>query len=76
MKLKTDISQPVEDFQLKLKMLATLMELKSDERLTYSPATIFANAPLALIQCSMEAQIHLLENLLDLPRSKFPLKKK
>lgn len=53
-----------------------LEELKSDERLTYAAATVFENAPLALIQLSVEAQIHTLEWVLGLPLSKFPLPKK
>ena len=53
-----------------------LNELKSDERLTYKAATVFENAPLALIQLEMETKIHTLEWILGLPLSKFPLPKK
>jgi len=59
-----------------MRLESKLAELKSDERLTYPTATILENAPLALIQLGMESQIHLLEDLLELPKSKFPLVKK
>lgn len=52
-----------------------LDELKSDERNYYELATVFANAPLALIQYGMSSKINTLEWALDLPLSKFPLKK-
>lgn len=64
------------EVELMKKMEDKLFELKSDERLTYQPATILVNAPLALIQLGMESQIHLLEDLLGYPKSKFPLEKK
>lgn len=57
------------------KMLDKLNELKTDERNYYPSATVFTNAPLALIQISLSSQIHLLEGLLGLPYSKFPLEK-
>lgn len=50
-----------------------LLELKGDKRLYYKTADIFTNAPLALIQLSMETQINTLEWVLGLPQSKFPL---
>jgi len=52
-----------------------LSKLKEDERLTYPIANVFANAPLALIQVGLTAQIHLLEELLGLPLTKMPIKK-
>lgn len=52
-----------------------LEELKSDERNYYSIATVFANAPLALIQFGLSTRINLLEEILGLPLSAFPLKK-
>jgi hypothetical protein len=52
-----------------------LNELKSDERLYYPSADIQTNAPLALTQLSLEAQINSLEWVLGLTLSKFPLKK-
>jgi len=60
----------------KKELLQKLKELKDDERLTYNAATVFENAPLALIQLSAETQIHTLEWVLGLPLSKFPLPKK
>lgn len=58
---------------LVIKAKEKLDELKKDERMYYPTATVFANAPLALIQCSIGAQINILENILGLPMSKFPL---
>lgn len=58
---------------IKTKARLLLMELKSDERLTYEPATVFVNAPLALIQHGLLSQINILEKLLDLPLSKIPI---
>lgn len=53
-----------------------IAELKADERLTYPPAQIMINAPLALIQLDAKAHIHSLEWALGIPRSVFPLPKK
>lgn len=52
-----------------------LTELKADERNYYPIATVFVNAPLALIQLGLSTRINLLEDLLNLPLSKFPLTK-
>lgn len=52
-----------------------LAELKNDERMTYVPANVQINVVLALIQVEVGAKIHALEWALDLPLSKFPLKK-
>ncbi|MBT6051745.1 MAG: hypothetical protein HOG49_33495 [Candidatus Scalindua sp.] len=38
-----------------------LKELKGDERLGYPAATVFANAPLALIQLGLESEIGILK---------------
>ncbi len=57
------------------KLKKELEELKSDERLYYEAATVFANAPLALIQYGKMAQINLIEKLLGLETSSLPLKK-
>lgn len=54
---------------------AKLAELKSDMRLTYPPANIQINAPLALCQIEAETKIRTLEWVLGLPFSKFPLPK-
>jgi hypothetical protein len=50
-------------------------ELKADERLYYPSASVFANAPLALLQNAMAAELNALEWALDIPKSKFPLVK-
>jgi len=57
------------------RMSEELAELKSDERMYYETATVFANAPLALIQLGIGTRINLLEKYLGLPISTFPLKK-
>ena len=49
-------------------------EIKQDERLTYEPATVFANAPLALIQCAEMAKLNELERLIGEKPSTLPLK--
>ena len=38
--------------------------LKSDKRLSYPTATVFENAPLALVQNSLESKITILEEIL------------
>lgn len=60
---------------IKEKAEAKIAELKADKRMYYPTANIQINAPLALIQFSMETQLNTLEWLLGLPQSKFPLKK-
>ena len=42
-----------------------IAEIKRDERLGYPPASVFENAPLALIQSSLKARIDELERLKD-----------
>ena len=54
-------------------LLAELEELKKDERNYYPRATVFANAPLALIQIGLSTKINTLESVLGLPLSTFPL---
>lgn len=60
---------------LKNKMLKRLVELKHEKCLHYEDALVQINAPLALEQVSLKAQVHLLEELLNRPKSKFPLTK-
>ena len=43
---------------------AKLSEIESDERLSYPPATIDINAPLALIQLSLECKRDLIKWIL------------
>ena len=57
-------------------IIEKLEELKKDERLYYKTADVFTNAPLALMQLSMETQVNTLEWILGLQQSKFPLTKK
>lgn len=56
-------------------ILAFLDEIKQDERISYPTANVNINAPLALIQYRLAGQINTLEAILELPLSKFPLKK-
>ena len=41
-----------------------LKEYQSDERLSYKPADVFSNAPLALIQTDLEARVQILKWIL------------
>jgi len=63
-----------KEFNLFNALQSRLVALKSDERLYYPTASVQINAPLALIQCTLAGQVNLLENLLGLPLSSFPLK--
>jgi len=47
-------------------LLQTKKSIDDDERYHYPTATVDINAPLALIQCSMEAQMDLIDKCLDL----------
>lgn len=60
---------------LETRIRIKINEIKKDERLTYAPAHISTNAPLALIQTMLEAQLHVLETMLDIPHTKIPIKK-
>lgn len=60
---------------MEVKMKKKLEKLKSDKRNYYPIASVQINAPLALIQISLASQINLLESLLGLSESKFPLTK-
>jgi hypothetical protein len=44
-----------------------LDEIMTDERLYYKSATIFSNAPLALIQLSLEVKLEILSWVLEQP---------
>ena len=46
-------------------------EILADERLSYKSATVFENAPLALIQLSLEVELHTLQNILEVPLTIF-----
>lgn len=49
----------------KEEILSKLSEIDSDERLHYSPANVFVNAPLALIQVELHASRSMLQWVLD-----------
>lgn len=56
-------------------ILKRIDEIVKDGRLQQPTATVFINAPLALIQMSMTAELHSLQWVLGIERSKIPLKK-
>lgn len=43
---------------------ARINEILADERLAYKTATVFANAPLAMIQYGMQVELHTLQKVL------------
>lgn len=43
-----------------------LKQVEADKRLSYPTATVFANAPLALIQTDLEARRSILRSILEL----------
>jgi len=43
-----------------------LQKVNSDERLSYPPANVFVNAPLALVQVGLEARKHVLQWILEI----------
>jgi len=47
------------------KIIEMLAELEQDERLAYKTANVFSNAPLALIQYSIESKIDVLRQILE-----------
>ncbi len=57
--------------QSEKEITARLNELLADERLYYPAATVKVNAPLALIQLSMEVEIHTLQRVLQQPLTSF-----
>lgn len=62
--------------QTEEEILARIAEIKADERLAYATATIFVNAPLALVQLSATTELHTLERVLGLPPTQIPIKPK
>lgn len=55
---------------------ARIKEILSDERLSYKTATVFENAPLALIQLQMETELHTLQKVIgEKPTSMKQLRK-
>lgn len=47
---------------------AKLRQIEADERLGYKTATVFENAPLALVQTSLKAQRDILKWVLEKPK--------
>jgi hypothetical protein len=43
-----------------------IAEILADERLSYKTATVFSNAPLALIQYGMQVELHTLQRVLGI----------
>ena len=50
---------------------ARINELLADERLSYKAENIFSNAPLALIQLTMETELHTLQKVLGAKLTSF-----
>jgi hypothetical protein len=46
-----------------------IYEILADERLSYPTATIYANAPLALIQFELEVELHTLQKVMNIQRT-------
>jgi hypothetical protein len=57
-------------------ILAKLKTIEADERLYYRPATVFENAPLALIQSELETWCAALRWVLGMPRKPYGPKAK
>jgi hypothetical protein len=57
-------------------ILKRIEEIKKDERMGYAKAKININAPLELVQISMTTELHTLEDVMGLPRTATPIKKK
>lgn len=56
-------------------ILQRIAEIKSDERMGYKTATVFGNAPLAMVQLSMTTELHTLERVLGLTPTTVPIVK-
>lgn len=52
-------------------ILSRLQSIENDERLWYPAATVFVNAPLALIQVTLATEAQTLRNVLNLPLIKY-----
>ncbi len=57
-------------------IVTRLQEIESDERIWYSAATVFSNAPLALIQFGLTTEAQTLRKVLNLPLIKYHTDKK
>lgn len=54
-----------------IKIAQRVDELLSDERVSYPTADVFINAPLALVQISLQSEIHALQRVLQVPLTNF-----
>ena len=52
-------------------IVTRLQEIENDERIWYSAATVFTNAPLALIQVALTTEAKTLRKILNLPLIKY-----
>ena len=55
--------------ELEIELRKTIKEIEADDRFHYKKATIFENAPLALIQLEMETRIGYAKKYLKLLKS-------
>lgn len=64
-KAKTTLNNLIEETENDLLnyLNQQIAEITSDERFSYKPATVFENAPLALIQVEMKAKVDVLKKL-------------
>lgn len=44
-----------------------IAEILNDARLSYKTAIVFSNAPLALVQISLEVELHTLQKVIGVP---------
>lgn len=51
--------------ELKLYCEQQIAEIESDERFSYPPASLFSNAPLALIQTELKTRHKMLKEILE-----------
>lgn len=61
-----DMKRGTPEDILKAESIKWVKEWKSDERLSYPTATVFENAPLALIQLELETKIKLFMSFFNL----------
>lgn len=48
----------------KIEIEGRINEILSDERLAYKTANVFTNAPLALVQISLQTELHTLQKVI------------
>ncbi len=57
----------------KSQISSRITERLADERLAYKTATVFGNAPLALIQLSLQVELHTLQRVLGVDTTNISL---